>query len=482
MASTFLSRSAAGSWLLTGLVALSACRDASQTPDSPDVVLVLVDTLRADFTELGGRAGTSPNLADLERESVVFEEACSAAPWTLPSVASLFTGRHLVEHGVVHDRLQLPDEATTLAELLARRGYLTGSFHRNPFAGERFGLHQGFAVAEQRDTCTGARELEGFWSRAGARPYFLYVHNTEPHDLLVIRERFRKEAAQEFLDEYGRLVSEYRALTRVDFAAGKPLGTTDNTSKQQRKMARLDELLPQVHALYEASVRDADDRIGSIVEALRDRGSWERTLFIVVSDHGEEMGEHGGWQHDQSVYQELVHVPLLVRFPGGRFGGRRVRAPVSIVDLFPTILEVVGTSPEGLGGSGISLLSLLEDESPEDRPRLVAMRHNEKKYYRPFKESRGDINLAVRQGRWKAILNVETDTVELFDLAEDPGETRNLSGEHSERAAALATFAAERYAELSARADAPTAGGVEGGGEDVLRALQELGYLGEEGR
>ena len=152
------------------------------------------------------------------------------------------------------------------------------------------------------------------------------------------------------------------------------------------------------------------------------------------------------------------------------------------MDLFPTILEVVGTSPEGLGGSGISLLSLLEDESPEDRPRLVAMRHNEKKYYRPFKESRGDINLAVRQGRWKAILNVETDTVELFDLAEDPGETRNLSGEHSERAAALATFAAERYAELSARADAPPAGGVEGGGEDVLRALQELGYLGEEGR
>ena len=446
-----------------------------------DVVIVLVDTLRADFTELGGRAGTSPRLAELARESVVFEQAYSAGPWTLPSVASLFTGGHLVEHGVVHDRLQLAEEATTLAELLSEAGYFTGSFHSNPYAGERFGMHQGFDMLEQREAPTGARHLEGFWTEAGSRPYLLYVHNAEPHDPLRARARFRRGLDQEFLDEYGRLVTEYRALTRVDWAARRPVGTTDNTDEQLRRAARLDELAPEVHALYEASVRDADERIGSIVDALRRDGRWDHTLFVVLSDHGEEMGEHGGWQHDQSVYEELVHVPLLVHLPGSRHAGERVRTPVSIIDLLPTVLHVAGVSPGALELSGRSLLELLEGEPPaRPEPRLVSMRDNHKKYFRPFKEGRGDLNLVVREGDWKAILNVETAGVELYDLASDPVEQQDLAAEHPQLAARLGEFAAASHARLQQRARQATSGGVLHGDEDVLQSLRDLGYVGDE--
>ena len=466
------------------LALLFACSRSEEAPaerpaGAPDVVIVLVDTLRADFTELGGRTGTSPQLAELATESVVFESASSPAPWTLPSVTSLFTGRHLAEHGVLHDRLRLPDSATTLAEQLSEAGFRTASYHRNPYAGERFGLHQGFDRVEQRDGSTGAEHLRDFWREVGEAPYLLYVHNTEPHDLLLVRERFRRGSDPAFLEEYARRVRVLRTLTRVDFAAGREVGATDNTAEQQAELDGLDALRPEVLSLYEASVRDADERIGSIVDALRERGSWNRTLFIVVSDHGEEMGEHEGWQHDQSVYQELVHVPLLVRFPDARHGGRRVRRPVSLVDLLPTILEVAGLEDTEQEHSGLSLLRQLEEEA-QPLPRLVSMRHNRKKYFRPFKESRGDLNLVVRQGRWKAIVNLETDGVELYDLDEDPGEQDDLARREPERATELERFARARHEELRARSTPAAPGGPRGASTEALRALRDLGYVGDE--
>ena len=467
---------------------LSGCSsDEGSTAAPPDVVIVLVDTLRADFTELNGYVGTTPHLKALAEESVVFEAAYSPGPWTLPSIASLFTGQHLVEHGVLHDRVQLPESATTFVEVFADAGYATGSFYRNPYAGESFGLAQGFDVVQAPARSTGPKVLADFWAETGDRPYLLYVHNAEPHDPLLTRGRFRPDQDPAFLDEFGRLVARYRSLTRTDWAKGRPVGTTDNTDEQDRHVARLDALAPEVKALYAASVRDADDRIGGIVEALRERGTWDRTLFIVLSDHGEEMGEHGSWQHDQSVYEELVHVPLLIHFPDGRHGGLRVDTPVSGIDLAPTLLEVAGLDGEdepdtvdgqwgGMRITGRSLIDAIEGDAA-DGPRLMAMRHNQKKFNRRLKESRGDLNLAVRDGRWKAIVNVETGTVELYDLELDPGETDDRSEQDPERADRLATFATARYAELEANASSARSGGLLDADRTDLEGLRALGYL-----
>jgi arylsulfatase A-like enzyme len=155
------------------------------------------------------------------------------------------------------------------------------------------------------------------------------------------------------------------------------------------------------------------------------------------------MGEHGMWFHDQSVQEELIHIPLIVRFPGDRWAGRRVGTPVSLVDLGPTIFEfAIGASMERLS-SGISLLPLIERDQPEvDRMRVVSVRHNVKKYSRENRERRGDLNVVVRHGRWKGVLNADIGVFELYDLERDPGERHEMAGKHRGRAKRMRDFAA----------------------------------------
>lgn len=455
--------------------------------NQPDVVLFLIDTLRADRTGPGGREGAlTPVLDQLALEGVVFEQAHAAGPWTLPSVVSLFTGRHLAEHNVVQEKFELSERLPILPQLLADEGYRCANYHRNPFAGDRFGLGKGFEICElvKGHGVAGVtgKVIEPMFD-AFDSPYFLYVHNAEPHDPDITFRPHRKRVAPvtgDFLKEYRQLVTSYRELTRQDFKKKQPLGTTDNTEKQLAKMARLTELREQVEIVYAGSVSVADMRLGSVIDKIKERGRWDNTLFIVVSDHGEEMADHGGWQHDQSVYQELLHVPMVVRFPGGEYAGTRVEQPVSLVDLVPTILDFVGSEPEGIRLSGRSLMPLVTGEDTSDGPLLVGMRNNQRKYYQPYKEQRGDVNIAVRDGRWKGILNIEPGTFELYDLEQDPGETADRAELEPELTDRLQRFAAEEYAELLRNSERATAGGLEAGDKDTLDALKALGYLGDD--
>lgn len=463
-----------------------------ESDQPPDVVLFLIDTLRADWTEPGGFEGaTTPHMLALAEEAVVFEEAHSPAPWTLPSVVSIFTGRHLAEHNVSREAFKLSTSIPTLTELLADYGYRTGSYYRNPFAGPVSGLDRAFEECVHTKQNASGATLDKFFDGVTSRPYFLYVHNAEPHDPHQARKKFRKHferVEQKFLKEYGELVLNYRQATRIDYAAKprRPLGTTDNTQEQSASMARLTELLPEIENIYSASVRDADDHLGSVIAKIKERGRWDNTLFILLADHGEEMADHGGWQHDQSLYQELIHVPLIVHLPQGEHAGLRVSTPVSLVDILSTVLDVTACPPGEADPSGTSLLPLIEvassgGGSPEDQPLLLAIRQNQRKYYRPYKESRGDVNVAVRQGKWKAIFDVEPDRVQLFDLEADPGEQHDLASEHAELANELKAFAARRYGELLERSVMAGEGGLDRQSAATLQALRDLGYVGEEG-
>lgn len=453
----------------------------------PDVVIVLIDTLRADFIQPQGYdRETTPHLSLLADESVLFEAAHAPAPWTLPSVVSIHSGRHMAEHNVVTEKTKLSAEVPILSQILSGEGYRTASFHKNAFAGTKAGLDRGFDQCHLIRRNVDGVFLQPVYDEAEAEgyssPMFLYIHNAEPHDPHHTRKKFLTSfdpVSDEFLEEYGKLVADYRSLTRIDYVKKKPLGTTDNTAQQESKMSALTSKVEEVNNLYACSVRDADDRVGSIIAEIKDRGRWDQTLFIVISDHGEEMSEHGGWQHDQSAYQELLHVPLIVKLPGGAHAGHRVLSPVSLVDLLPTILDTVGADlPENI--SGRSLLPLIESE-PDPEPRLVGIRNNARKFYRPYKELRGDLNIAVRWGDWKGIFNVEPDTFELYDLAADPGESRDLSEERPEVTDKLRQFAAVRYAELLAvSVDAVADGGLDGANAEVLQSLKDLGYIGDD--
>jgi arylsulfatase A-like enzyme len=447
----------------------------------PSLVIALIDTLRADG--LGAYGGPpTPHLDALAAESVLFEDATAPAPWTLPSVASLFTSRLVCEHRVAADGDVLAQEIPTLAERLRPANYATAVFFSNPYVSVHTGLARGFGVTQFAFENTQS-DIDIWLDQRDERPFFLYVHSVEPHDPYEELPRQAGEAERAALESLNRDIHAYRELTRTDFAAGRPLGTTDNTDAQQRAMASLAARRELILRAYREQVVLADQNLGALVASLRERDLLDRTVLMVVSDHGEEFGEHEGWMHDQSLYQELVHVPFLMRLPGGAHGGQRVTTPVSLMDVLPTLAEALGLPQLAADARGRSLLPLIGAEAAPE-PRVVAARLNHKKFYRPDHERRGDRNLAIRSGRWKGIWNLDGDRLELYDLEADPAESQDLALQQPEQVASLRRAGAEA-AEVCRRVPRATPGVRSGRGEydpdiQLRDSLRALGYLTEE--
>jgi arylsulfatase A-like enzyme len=470
------------------LALLSGCvgRGERSRPQRPNIVIYLIDALRADrLGSYGYHRPTSPRIDALAASSVVFEQASAAAPWTLPSVTSLLLSQFPCEHGVVIDNDRVRDGEHPLAVTLRRNGYQTASLFGNPYVGRMSGLDRGYDRSELVEQAVGAEKVQSLLSSlrptgsAQKPPFFLYIHNVEPHNPDSVPDRYvRKfgDVSPEIRKEIARSSREYRALTRVDYVDDRPLGTTDNTAEQTRVMQGLARMKAAVDVLYDASVRQADERLGGVIHKLRRAGLWDDTLFILLADHGEELGDRGGWQHDQSLYQELIHVPLIVHFPSNRFAGRRVKEPVSLIDVAPTLLDYLGLPRSGQY-RGRSLLPLCEHGSESGSIRMTAFRRNLKKYYRPYQQTRGETNVAVRWGMWKGIWNADIGSFELYDLDRDPGEKMDLSAREAERSAAMRKVARSELARCYQRA---AEGPRDAGGaleEETLRRLELLGYV-----
>lgn len=448
----------------------------AETEAPVNVVVFLIDTLRADrIGAYGHPQPTTPNIDSLANEGVTFEHCTAGAPWTCPSVVSLLTSTYACQHRVLHDRHRLSTAIRTLPEKLRDVGYKTVCFWANAYAAHMTGLDRAYDLCRNVPGTNGS--VVDAWLRSGPQtPFFLYIHNIEPHNPYAVPARFVEpfgtvQPGQ--MQQVQAAYLHYRRLTRADFAAGLPLGTTDNTQEQARAMDRMDNLKSVIDILYDASVRLADERVGSVVQVLKRRGLWDNTLFIVTSDHGEELGDHGGWQHDQSAYEELMHVPLIVKLPNGLYAGRRVDAQVSLLDVMPTVLQAVGHGDLATGCQGTSLLPL--PSAGQAGFRVPGLRINRKKYYRPYKEQRGNVNVIVRQGRFKGIWNAEPETLELYDLDLDPGEHRNLAAERTDLAIPMQRYA-RQWLEACGAGAAPA---VEGGevDEKTLENLRSLGYV-----
>ena len=200
-------------------------------------------------------------------------------------------------------------------------------------------------------------------------------------------------------------------------------------------------------------------------------------MFILTSDHGEEIGDRGGWLHDQSVYEELIRVPLIIHFPGGQYGGRRISGHASLLDVVPTVMSFLNHPGMVRNSRGLDLMPLLREETVrnEKQMRISSMRINRKKYFRPYKESRGDVNVVVQKGHYKGILNVETDSFELYDIMNDSSEHYDRSCEKTGLAAEMQTFAEESYEKCLRRSEgtvmAPDLS------MEEMEALRKLGYI-----
>lgn len=300
----------------------------------PNVVVYLVDTLRADRLGCYGHPKpTSPHLDRFAEGATLFENAVAQAPWTRPSVASVLTGLGPLSHGVRTLEDRLPDAADTLAERLRAAGYRTAAFSTNAHVGEDTGLAQGFddfLFLPQEDSAAVGRRVAAWLDQRREEPFFLYVHTLDPHSPYTPPPDLRRRFAPGARPEAGSL----EHVRRIYAVRGR------------RRAARIAEVDP----LYDAEVAANDRSFGALLSALRERKLFDGSLIVFVSDHGEALGERGAFGHAQSLYAEELDVPLVVKRPG-QTRGERISRLAQHVDLLPTVLAAAGLPPaSGLPG------------------------------------------------------------------------------------------------------------------------------------
>lgn len=441
---------AAAALALVPVLAVVACGSCAQPPKSarpPNVIVILLDACRADHLGCYGAArATSPNLDALAAESVLFERATSVASWTKSSVPSIFTGLYPIEHRVfTGNRLDTADRITsdvlsashvTLAEAFKASGFDTAAFIRNAQISSFLGFAQGFDLYAE-DVGNADKITSGVleWlDERGSRPFFVYLHYIDPH-------------------------WPYKPPADVAALFPLPAGASIDPAKvdwkeMRRRIEDGDQNLAEpdreaLRVLYDGDIRYTDRAVGRLLDGLRERGIYEDTVVVVTADHGEEFFEHGGIGHGTSLYEELLHVPLIIKAPGT--APRRVRDLVQSIDIYPTVLDLAKGKPaEAI--SGRSLGPLMRGESGAPRPvfahlargnkddRILQSVHAGKhKLIRTFiaganvtgagrqDPQRGGARQAVLPGLERPLAKVE-----LYDLEADPGETHELSAQQPE--------------------------------------------------
>ncbi len=427
--------------LWTGLAcAALACTPATKQP-APNLVLVVVDTLRADHLGAWGHVrDTSPHLDALAREGVRFERAYATAPWTKPSVASILTGLAPSAHGVERMAARLPDEGDTLAEMLGRAGYARGATVSHTLITGLYNFAQGFELfvakdARGHDHVSSPSVTESALAmvdrlRAQDRPFFLFVHYFDPH------YAYKRHPEYGFTPERaGRLSGgeSLAAMRRLD----PPLNAAETRFLRDA---------------YDEEIRFTDAAIGALLDGLAQRGLDEDTVVAVTADHGEEFYEHAWLGHARTLYEEVLHVPLVLRLARGEAAGTVVGEPVSLVDLAPTLIDALGFDASDLDLPGRSLLPLVRGEAlAAPVPVFAEVDYMAERDSALFPTRRSGYMRALIVGHEKLIHDRHTDTYELYDLAADPRERNDLAALRPERVAALRTL-------LEAEAQAAAAG------------------------
>lgn len=480
----------------------------------PNVLLIVWDTVRADHTTPYGYArDTTPRLAELAKDGVVYERAVSPGMWTVPGHASLFTGLPESAHGANAATNWLDSRFQTVAETFVDAGWSTYLFAANPHLGDHTNLGQGFERREfptdkrwagkarkattSKLIATDASNTLGPAFKGGGkypsgrsadqgkdagpvagealmawlderqdkqRPFFATLNLMEAHV-----PRVPSMASREALFDEAQIQAQLEFDQSYGYLLAYTVGLHEFTPPQ----------LDLIEQVYDASLRDIDRATGAIVDQLRQRGLLDDTIVIVTADHGEHIGDHHRADHKFSVYNALVRVPLVIRYPS-RFAAGRVARPVSTMDLYATLAEIEGlTMPAG------TLSRSLLSEAPAqayaelvEPTRLVFDRM--RKVHKDFDSSPYELQYAsVEDGDLKCIRRSDGH-VELFDVRADPAEAHDLAPTRGADAAALcaridawrATFPAYDPSKSDARHDELSA--------EEKQRLVELGYLSEE--
>ena len=395
-----------------------------------NLVLISLDTLRADHLGCYGYGRpTSPAIDALAADGTLFVSASAPSPWTLPSHMSLMTGLTVSSHGVSDGDLTLSPDVPTLAERLKPGGRFAAAVTGGLYVSGAFGFHRGFDSYRIESSLGSADEAEVIGKEACRiieenrdRGFFLFVHTYQIHSPFYSPDEFSTTFA-----------AKGRTPRRLAFEDLR-------FSLEHRFQAVPGEEREDFIALYDAEIRYTDEAlVRRVVETLKAQGLYERTMIVLVGDHGEEFFEHGGWAHTHQVFEELLRVPLIIKPAGRAPAGRRVMQRASLTDVPPSVLDALGIDFQAGEFDGRSLMPWVTGRTapgPDDRPVYGELPA------RP-RETRLPARSAVIQGRFKLILSDAYDAEDLayfdpdppaagrlalFDLKEDPNESSNLAG------------------------------------------------------
>lgn len=407
---------------IVAILGFSLCSCGTPETDSvplargANIILIVVDTLRADHLGVYGYPReTSPNIDAFAHDALLFRHAYTPRPKTTPAMASLFTSSPPHVHGVRRIPQALPEAVLYMPEELQRQGYTTAAVVSNSAAGRDFGFARGFDFWKQPGdvgghvTDTALSRLDSIEGSKDGRPFFLWVHYLKPHAPYQPYPEYHSMFVGDTLWAESQLpFSEHK------FGSYRELPQVVNIDGNSNPYYYIAE--------YDAEIRSVDAEIGRLLGGLRTRGLYDSSIIVLTADHGESLGDHDYYfDHGMLPYDACGRVPLVIRHPGLK--PKVVDSPASLLDIFPTLLPVVGLAVPG-EAMGIDLFAAAK---AGDSERQI------------FAESGYNVQpqISVRKNGWKLIYNpskaerksLHMRTYELYNTANDPLEEKNLAGQ-----------------------------------------------------
>ena len=396
--------------------------DLSDRASTLNIIFISMDALRYDVTGLDGGESATRNLQSFAEESVVFHNATSAAPWTLPSHMSVWTARWPSIHQVTNKLKLLASNQMventlspgiqTFPDLLMEKGFLAGGFTGGAGVQSKYGFGRGF------DTYLDDRYFGGFdhsipvaqqWiEKNREKKFFAFVHGYDVHGQYPLSDGARNTLSGKYKTKLSGDIKENASLREKGLSAIQKPGDEANLSGTLS-----DSDASFLKDVYLEKVRAADERVGNFLQFLRQSGLLDRSIVILFSDHGDEFMEHNAVDHGATLYEEQLHVVMMIRFPG--FAKRHdIHNPVRTIDIFPTVFDSLKfQNPAGVDGK--SLLPMLRGQQQD----LPIFAETDYRLYRHLR--------SYRKGDHKLIIDLQDGEKELFNLKDDPHEQKNIS-------------------------------------------------------
>ena len=443
-------------------------RGSDPTPRSrPDVFIYLIDTLRADLAATAASLDVAPEIAAFRKDAVLYRNTWSASTWTLPSVVSILTGVYALRHHVMKGMIKFSkDNVPSLGELASGAGYDTIGISQSFIASHRFGVNVGFEHFHLSDQLNGRRSQSSNIRRLlyahllarpeAQQPIFAYLHTVDPH-------------APYSPEGYDRR-----------FADATPGGLKDREYEPWRfltgDIGEDPDEIDHLRSLYLGDVAQADRQFGNFLRMLQYLGLYEGSLIVLVSDHGEEFAEHGGFDHGRTTYEEVLRVPLLIKYPHSQWAGQAIDTRVSTVDIVPTVLDTAGIEVDARFDGRSLRPPDLEARIDGDRRILFAEVNPASSDFVQTVDYR-----TIVFGNLKCIESLlDTDQFgepvprwQVFDLETDPGEHQALDPEGTRGLRCRRVF--EEWLEHSRTGEAPRA--TSATDEETRDRLRALGYI-----